>query len=80
MHSTLPLAVRQHIDTLCDAFEAAWQQHLAHGESPRIEDYLGHAREPLRSALLATGSLYQARAGPETLRLQRWLRHGAACL
>lgn len=52
MHSTLPLAVRQHIDTLCDAFEAAWQQHSAHGESPRIEDYLGHAREPLRSALL----------------------------
>lgn len=50
--STLPLEVRERIDTLCDAFEAAWQQVSSTGQPPRIEDYLGHAREPLRSALL----------------------------
>src|SRR5262245_21013807 len=45
--SLTPEAVRR-IDQACDQFEAAWQA----GERPRIEEYLGNAAGPERSALL----------------------------
>jgi serine/threonine-protein kinase len=35
------------VDAVCDRFEAAWQA----GQRPRVEDYLGDAPEPERSAL-----------------------------
>src|SRR5262249_24615296 len=35
------------VDAACDRFEAAWQA----GQRPRLEDYLGDAPEPERSAL-----------------------------
>src|SRR6516225_3694668 len=36
------------VDAVCDRFEAAWQA----GQRPRVEDYLGDAPEPERSALV----------------------------
>src|SRR5258706_14028773 len=42
-----PAAV-EHIEEVCDRFEAAWRT----GGLPRIEDFLGETPEPERSALL----------------------------
>ena len=45
---SLPPTVVDRIDRVCDRFEAAWRA----GRRPRIEDYLGEAAGPERSALL----------------------------
>src|SRR5207244_3015154 len=42
------LAEARQIDQTCDRFEAAWKA----GQLPRLEEYLGPAAEPVRSALL----------------------------
>lgn len=44
-------ALDEHIDTVCDRFEAAWRS-TASGGPPRIEDFLGELPEPGHSALL----------------------------
>jgi formylglycine-generating enzyme required for sulfatase activity/tRNA A-37 threonylcarbamoyl transferase component Bud32 len=45
---TLPPDLAREVDRLCTLFEADWKK----GGRPRIEDYLGNAAEPKRSALL----------------------------
>jgi WD40 repeat protein/tRNA A-37 threonylcarbamoyl transferase component Bud32 len=42
------LSLARRVDEVCDRFEIAWRE----GRQPRIEDYLGDATEPERSALL----------------------------
>lgn len=44
----LPLSARRCVDRVCDAFEAAWHA----GRRRPVEDFLGDAPEPERSALL----------------------------
>ena len=44
---SLPLPVLERIDGICLDFEAAWKA----GETPRIEEYLGHAEDAERSQL-----------------------------
>jgi WD40 repeat protein/serine/threonine protein kinase len=44
----LPLAVEQRVDEICNRFEQRW---IA-GQRPRIEDFMGDAMQPERSALL----------------------------
>jgi WD40 repeat protein/tRNA A-37 threonylcarbamoyl transferase component Bud32 len=44
----LPRTLARRIDQVCNQFEHAWQN----GPPPRIEDFLGDAAEPERSALL----------------------------
>ncbi len=46
--ATLRPAVARQVDQVCTQFEMAWKD----GGRPRIEDYLGSAAEPERSALL----------------------------
>jgi tRNA A-37 threonylcarbamoyl transferase component Bud32 len=77
---SLPLPLELRVDAVCEQFEAAWQS----GGQPRLEDYLGGAHEPERTALL--GELlrleveYRLRAG-ETLPAeeyrQRFPEHAA---
>jgi serine/threonine-protein kinase len=45
---SLPLTLARRVDRICDQFEAAWQS----GTPPRIEDFLGQAVDPERTALL----------------------------
>jgi hypothetical protein len=45
---SLSLDVLKHIDAICARFEAAREA----GAAPSLEDYLGPAREPLRTPLL----------------------------
>src|SRR4051794_16931520 len=45
--TALPGEVRR-IERLCDRFESAWKA----GQRPRLQAYIGHAREPLRGTLL----------------------------
>ena len=45
---TLSPSLQQYMDEACDRFEVAWKA----GQLPRIEDYLGEASGPLRTALL----------------------------
>jgi tetratricopeptide (TPR) repeat protein/tRNA A-37 threonylcarbamoyl transferase component Bud32 len=49
-----PLSVAEelHVNDVCDRFEAAWRAAGPGAPGPRIEDYLGDAPEPGRSALL----------------------------
>jgi WD40 repeat protein/tRNA A-37 threonylcarbamoyl transferase component Bud32 len=42
------LSLARRVDEVCDRFEIAWRE----GQQPCIEDYLGDASEPERSALL----------------------------
>jgi serine/threonine-protein kinase len=44
----LPLDVLDHIDRICDRFQAAWEQ----GTRSRVEDYLNEIDAPYRPALL----------------------------
>ena len=44
----LPPSSARHLDAICTRFEVAWRR----GDRPRIEDFLGEAAEPERSALL----------------------------
>jgi serine/threonine protein kinase len=42
----------EHVDRVCDAFEAAWKAVAPGGERPRIEQYLAETPEPAREVLL----------------------------
>jgi WD40 repeat protein len=57
------------IDAACDRFEAAWQEALAGGPRPRIEDHLGEVPEAERLTLLRELVLldahYRSRAGEQ---------------
>ncbi len=44
---SLPVELAARVDQVCDRFEAAW----AKGLRPKLEDFLGEAAEPVRSAL-----------------------------
>src|SRR5262249_12414398 len=50
--SSLPMSVLAWVDEVCRHFEDAWKAARTLGTAPRIEDYLGDAPEPRRSALL----------------------------
>ncbi len=45
---SLPWSLARHVDQVCDQFELAWREN----SRPRIEDFLGDASEPERSALV----------------------------
>lgn len=60
---SLPLAVWQRIDSVCQRFEDAWREDLR----PKIESFLGNLGQPERSALL------RELLG---LDLAYWRRHG----
>jgi tetratricopeptide (TPR) repeat protein/tRNA A-37 threonylcarbamoyl transferase component Bud32 len=47
------LLIAEHVDKVCDQFEAAWPAKGSDGPQPRIEDFLGDTAEPERSQLLA---------------------------
>jgi serine/threonine protein kinase/WD40 repeat protein len=69
---SLPAAAAHHIDQVCDRFEAAWKE----GRRPRLEEFLGDAPEPERTALLselvAVELAYRRRAA-ESPALQEYL-------
>jgi serine/threonine-protein kinase len=48
----LPLSVYLWLEEVCGRFEAAWKAAPVTASGPRIEDYLGAAAEPGRTALL----------------------------
>jgi serine/threonine-protein kinase len=60
-----PPALTQHLDRLCDRFEAAWTA----GGRPAIEEFLAEAAEPDRPAVLRELLLvelhYRRQAGEE---------------
>src|SRR5262245_34610667 len=49
---TLPPDLAQHLDPVCDAFEAAWRKALSSDARPRIEDFLREIPATARAALL----------------------------
>jgi serine/threonine-protein kinase len=49
---SLPPSQAEHVDQVCDAFEAAWKAARSAGERPQIEQYWQGTLEPERSALL----------------------------
>src|SRR4051812_31248856 len=59
----LPVPLARELDRVSDRFEKAWRE----GHRPRLEDFLGDAPEPLRSALLRElvrlDGYYRRRAG-----------------
>jgi tetratricopeptide (TPR) repeat protein len=63
----LPLSAAKRIDALCERFELAWQQAVAGGPRPRMEEFLSGARgaEPaaLLRELLALEVAYRRRLG-----------------
>jgi tetratricopeptide (TPR) repeat protein len=48
----LPLSAAKRIDALCERFELAWQQAVAGGPRPRMEEFLSGARGAEPAALL----------------------------
>jgi serine/threonine protein kinase len=51
-HGSLTPSQADHVDQVCDAFEAAWKGVGSGSERPRIEHYLEETPEPARRVLL----------------------------